>query len=124
MERDRLPGILPLIALIVIIAYGMSRDKSNQSVAIVNSKDYKFKPYSIDSLNNVIDSLQTEIFMLEDGFDSKEHRYEDIINEYQLGLSYLKDYHPDAYKDFHRIIGMKENYSRELERENSKRLKL
>jgi hypothetical protein len=124
MERDRLPGILPLIALIVIIAYGLSRDKSNPSVAIVNSKDYKFKPYSIDSLNNVIDSLQTEIFMLEDGFDSKEHRYEDIINEYQLGLSYLKDYHPDAYKDFHRIIGMKENYSRELERENSKRLKL
>ena len=124
MERDRLPGILPLIALIVIIAYGLSRDKSNPSVAIVNSKDYKFKPYSIDSLNNVIDSLQTEIFMLEDGFDSKEHRYEDIINEYQLGLSYLKDYHPDAYKDFHRIIGMKENYSRELERENGKRLKL
>ena len=124
MERDRLPGILPLIALIVIIAYGLSRDKSNPSVAIVNSKDYKFKPYSIDSLNNVIDSLQTEIFMLEDGFDSKEHRYEDIINEYQLGLSYLKDYHPEAYKDFHRIIGMKENYSRELERENGKRLKL
>jgi hypothetical protein len=124
MERDRLTGILPLIALIVIIAYGLSRDKSNPSVAIVNSKDYKFKPYSIDSLNNVIDSLQTEIFMLEDGFDSKEHRYEDIINEYQLGLSYLKDYHPEAYKDFHRIIGMKENYSRELERENGKRLKL
>jgi hypothetical protein len=124
MERDRLTGILPLIALIVIIAYGLSRDKSNPSVAIVNSKDYKIKPYSIDSLNNVIDSLQTEIFMLEDGFDSKEHRYEDIINEYQLGLSYLKDYHPEAYKDFHRIIGMKENYSRELERENGKRLKL
>ncbi len=124
MERDRLPGILPLIALIVIIAYGLSRDKSNPSVDIVNSKDYKLKPYSIDSLNNVIDSLQTEIFMLEDGFDSKEHRYEDIINEYQLGLSYLKDYHPEAYKDFHRIIGMKENYSHELERENGKRLKL
>ncbi len=124
MERDRLPGILPLIALIVIIAYGLSRDKSNPSVDIVNSKDYKLKPYSIDSLNNVIDSLQTEIFMLEDGFDSKEHRYEDIINEYQIGLSYLKDYHPDAYKDFHRIIGMKENYSHELERENGKRLKL
>jgi len=124
MERDRLTGILPLIALIVIIAYGLSRDKSNPSVDIVNSKDYKFKSYSIDSLNNVIDSLQTEIFMLEDGFDSKEHRYEDIINEYQIGLSYLKDYHPDAYKDFHRIIGMKENYSHELERENGKRLKL
>jgi len=77
-----------------------------------------------DSLNIVIDSLQTEIFMLEDGFDSKEHRYEEVLFEYELGISYLKDYHPKAYKDFHRIIGMKENYSHELERENSKRLKL
>ncbi len=77
-----------------------------------------------DSLNTVIDSLQSEIFMLEDGFDSKEHRYEDILFEYELGISYLKDYHPKAYKDFHRIIGMKERYSSELERENNKRLRL
>jgi hypothetical protein len=124
MEKDKFPVILPLIALIVIIAYGMSRDKSNQSVAIVNSKDYKFKPYSIDSLNNVIDSLQTEIFMLEDGFDFKEHRYEDVLFEYELGISYLKDYHPKAYKDFHRILAHKEKYSHELERENNKRLKM
>jgi hypothetical protein len=124
MEKDKFPGILGLVLLIIIIAYGLSRDKSNPSVAIVNSKDYKFKPYSIDSLNNVIDSLQTEIFMLEDGFDSKEHRYEDVIFEYELGMSYLKDYHPKAYKDFHRIIGMRERFTAELERENSKRLKI
>jgi hypothetical protein len=76
-----------------------------------------------DSLNKVIDSLRTEIIFLEDGFDVKEHRYEDVIFEYELGLSYLKDYHPKAYKDFNRIIGMKERYSAELERENNKRLK-
>ncbi len=75
-----------------------------------------------DSLRNVIDSLKIEIEMNENGFDSKEHRYEDVINEYQLGLSYLKDYHPKAYQDFHRIIGMKERYSFELERDNKKRL--
>jgi len=76
-----------------------------------------------DSLHKVIDSLEIEIFYLEDGFDDKEHRYENVISEYEIGLSYLKDYHPDAYKDFHRIIGMKERYTRELDRENKKRLK-
>ena len=79
---------------------------------------------NVDSLNSVIDSLQTEIFVLEDGFDFKEHRYEDIIFEYELGMSYLKDYHPKAYKDFHRIIGMRERFSSELERENKKRISI
>jgi hypothetical protein len=32
-----------------------------------------------DSLNIVIDSLQTEIFYLEDGFDHKEHIYEQAL---------------------------------------------
>jgi hypothetical protein len=62
--------------------------------------------------------------MLEDGFDSREHRYEDVISDYEIGLSYLKDYHPTAYKDFHRIVGMREKYSFELERENKKRLNI
>jgi hypothetical protein len=77
-----------------------------------------------DSLQSVIFSLQSDIKMLEDGFDSREHRYEDVLFEYELGLSYLKDYHPTAYKDFHRIVGMRERYSHELERENIKYLKL
>ncbi len=75
-----------------------------------------------DSLKNVIDSLQSDIRILEDGFDEKEKRYSDVINEYEIGVSYLKDYHPNAYQDFHRIIGMKEHYSRDLDRENKKRL--
>jgi hypothetical protein len=77
-----------------------------------------------DSLQNVIFSLQSDIKMLEDGFDSREHRYEDVLSEYEMGLSYLKDYHPTAYKDFHRIVGMRERYTHELERENIKHLKL
>lgn len=76
----------------------------------------------VDSLENVVDSLNIEFKFQEDSFDSKEQKYEDIIFEYEMGLSYLKDYHPAAYKDFHRIIGMKERYSHELVRENSKRL--
>lgn len=77
----------------------------------------------VDSLEYVVDSLDTELKFQEDGFDSRERRYEDIISEYEMGLSYLKDYHPVAYRDFHRIIGMKERYSHELVRENTKRLK-
>ena len=77
-----------------------------------------------DSLQNVIGNLQSEIHILEDGFDTKEHRYEDVIGEYEFGISYLKEYHPKAYKDFHRVVGFKERYSFELERENNKRLKL
>jgi len=77
-----------------------------------------------DSLQSVIDSLQTEYKILEDGCESRESRCEDIIYEYEIGLSYLKDYHPNAYKDFHHILGMKEKYSKELDRENKQRLKI
>ncbi len=77
-----------------------------------------------DSLRNVITQLRIENENEEDGWDKKEHRYEDVLFEYELGISYLKDYHPKAYQDFHRIIGMKGRYSYELERENKKRLQL
>jgi hypothetical protein len=72
----------------------------------------------------VITQLRIDNQNEEDGWDKKEHRYEDVLFEYELGISYLKDYHPKAYQDFHRIIGMKERYSNELERENKKRLQL
>lgn len=111
---DYWPILVPIL-IVLTIAWGLSREKELAPQPI--SVEYK-----IDSLNNMIDSLQTEIFYLEDGFDFKEHRYEDVIFEYELGLSYLKDYHPNAYKDFHRIIGMKERYSNELKKENIKRL--
>ena len=114
------PVVVPiLIVLGIAVVLSLNHSKENISKA---EKSYLIKLEKIDSLQNVIDSLQTEIFFLEDGFDNKEHRYEDIMFEYELGLSYLKDYHPKAYKDFHRIIGMRERYSSELNRENSKRL--
>ena len=90
----------------------------------MSRENYEIQTRTIDSLQNVIGNLQSDIKMLEDGFDTKEHRYEDILLDYEIGLSYLKDYHPIAYKDFHRIIGMRERYSHELERENIKLLKL
>ena len=45
-----------------------------------NHKDKQIvRTDKVDSLNKVIDSLQTEIFYLEDGFDHKEHIYEQAI---------------------------------------------
>jgi hypothetical protein len=113
----------PLILLvsILLLAIGLSVNHSKENITKAE-ESYLSSLQKRDSLQNVIDSLQTEIIMLEDGFDSKEHRYEDVIFEYELGLSYLKDYHPTAYKDFHRIIGMRERYTTELNRENTKRL--
>jgi hypothetical protein len=116
---------LPLILFfsLLLLAVGFSVNHEDKPVVAMSRENYAIKQRMIDSLIVANDSLQTEIFMLEDGFDSKEHRYEDIIFEYELGMSYLKDYHPKAYKDFHRIIGMRERFTAELERENSKRLK-
>ena len=105
-----------------IIAVGLSMNARDKPIVAMSRESYEIKNHTIDSLNKVVDSLQTEIFTIEDGFDFKEHRYEDVVFEYELGLSYLKDYHPKAYKDFHRIIAHKEQYSHETERENSKRL--
>jgi hypothetical protein len=116
------PVVVPIL-IIFLIAWGLSTNKTTEKTVLnLSLQDYEDEKAKVDSLNKVVDSLQTEIFYLEDGFDEKEHRYEDVIFEYELGISYLKDYHPKAYKDFHRIIGMRERYSAELNRENIKRL--
>lgn len=116
------PVVVPIL-FVFVIAWGLSRNKTTEKTILnLSLQDYEDEKAKVDSLNKVVDSLQTEIFFLEDGFDDKEHRYEDVIFEYELGISYLKDYHPKAYQDFHRIIGMRERYSAELERENGKRL--
>jgi hypothetical protein len=109
------------ILVIGFIAVGLSMNHNKVNITKAE-ESYLVSLQKQDSLKNVIDSLQTEIFVLEDGCDYKEHRYENVIDEYEMGMDYLKYYHPKAYKDFHRIIGMKERYSKELERENSKTL--
>ena len=112
---------LVVIVLIVAVGLTMNHNKTNVEKA---EDSYISSLQKRDSLQTTIDSLKSEIEIMENDFDSKEHRYEDIIGEYEIGLSYLKDYHPKAYKDFHRIIGMKERYSSELDKENKKRLSI
>jgi hypothetical protein len=76
-----------------------------------------------DSLQNLVDSLQVELESQAKRFDSKEKEYNKVIFEYELGIDRIEKYHPKAYEDFHRILAYKEEYSREDEMENKKRLK-
>ena len=115
--------VLTIIVLVIGIIAAQPLYEDKKPVVAMSRENYEIQTRTIDSLQNVVGSLQSEIHMLEDGFDTKEHRYEDVIGEYELGLSYLEYYHPKAYRDFHRVIGMRERYSFELERENIKRLK-
>jgi hypothetical protein len=75
-----------------------------------------------DSLQNVINQLQIDFENEEDGWDNKEKRYEQILFEYEYGLDHLKNYQPHAYREFHRILSHKENFTRQDEQENIKRL--
>jgi gas vesicle protein len=75
-----------------------------------------------DSLQNVINELQMDLKMQSDGFDSKEKRYSEILFEYEYGLDHLKNYQPQSYREFHRILAHKEIFSRQDEQDNIKRL--
>ena len=75
-----------------------------------------------DSLQNIINELQMDLKLQSDGFDSKEKRYDEIIFEYQWGVDYLKYYHTQAYRDFHRMLSHKEIFNRQDEQDNIKRL--
>ena len=112
------------IIAVAIVSIGFSMNNKDKPIIAMGIENYEIQTRTIDSLHNVIGNLQSDIKILEEGFDSREHRYEDVISDYEMGLSYLKYYHPLAYKDFHRIVGMRERYSHELERENIELLKL
>ena len=119
MENKNNTVIQYIIGTIIIVALTI--------VAIRKPNDMVSPPIEHnckkDSLQLVISDLRGTLEMEENGWDSKEARYENIIEEYEFMMGYLHDYHIEAYKDIHRVTGMKEKYSREVERENKTRLK-
>jgi hypothetical protein len=102
------------IVSILVFSYLQSNDVSPINVGQHICKE--------DSLQNVINQMKIEIENDEDGWDKKEQRYENIIFEYEYGMEHLKHSNPEAYREFHRIIGYKERYNRETDRENKQRL--
>jgi hypothetical protein len=123
MENRNNVLMISFVAIAVLLSWGLTKDfNERQAPSADNICKQDSLQIVIDSLKNEIESLVEEKTMLEDGFDFKERRYEEILFEYDFGIDHLKNYHPAAYKDFHRIIAHKERYSKQDERDNKQRL--
>ena len=119
MENKNNVLLIMLIGVVILLSWGLTENYNNRQLPTFETKSCKE-----DSLQNVINQLQIDFENEQDGWDDKERRYEQILFEYEIGLDHLKHYHTESYKEFHRIIGYKENYSHETERENKKRLNI
>ena len=78
-ENTTLKLALGTLIMVGITVVGLSTNHKDKQVVRTDK---------IDSLNHVIDSLQTEIFYLEDGFDHKEHIYEQVIYDCEHGKNH------------------------------------
>ena len=96
--------------------------RSDRSVKSENFSNKVLANAPTDSLQRVIDDLQIQIETHNNLYDERETKYEQIIFEYEIGISHIEKYHNDAYRDFHRILAHKERFTREDEKENIKRL--
>jgi len=110
------------IIAISIVSIGFSMNNKDKPVVAMSRENYQIQTHTIDSLTRVVDSLEMEIHSQAQKFDNKEKKYKEILFEYELGIDRIKNYHPKAYEDFHRILAYREDYSREAEIENKKRL--
>jgi hypothetical protein len=125
MENRNNVLTISLIAVIVLLSWGLTKNfNDSNTTVLVNGNQCKQDSLQIvvDSLKNEIESRDEEISILNDGFDFKERRYEEILFEYEYGLDHLKNYHLKAYEDFHRIIANKERFSRQTEKDNKQKL--
>jgi hypothetical protein len=110
------------IIAITIVSIGFSMNNKDKPVVAMSRENYQIQTHTIDSLTRAVDSLEMEIHSQAQKFDNKEKKYKEILFEYELGIDRIKNYHPKAYEDFHRILAYREDYSREAEIENKKRL--
>ena len=122
MENRNNVIMISFIAIAVLLSWGLTKDFNERAAPALAPLPGNAHVCQEDSLRTVIANLQMDLENQEDGWDKKESRYEDILFEYSFGLDRLKETHPSAYKEFHRIIAYSERYSKEVERENIKRL--
>lgn len=125
MENRNNVLLIAFIAIAVLLSWGLTKDFNERQAPLAqigNVCKQDSLQILVDSLQNECESLKEDITVLEDGFDTKERRYEDILFEYEFGIDRIKETHPNAYKEFHRIISYRERYSKQDERDNKKRL--
>ena len=88
---------------------------------VIKPNNVALEPITIeckaDSLQIVIDSLNSEFEIQREGWENKEKRYESIIFHYQYGLGYIKDYDPATYQKIIRIAMLREDFSYDVEKE-------
>ena len=82
MEKTNSLAFIILLILILGLAWGLSNNHKTE-IQVIASNVCKE-----DSLRKVIDSLNKELEILNDGFDYKEQRYEEII--YELEQKYKR----------------------------------
>ena len=122
MERTTKATLMFIIGMIL----GFGVIIGVEHLVRTNNKPKEIKTNQIsqtDSLQKVVDSLQIELESQSKRFDIKEKQFNKVIFEYEFGIEWLEKYHPKAYEEFHRVLAYKEDYSREDEIENKKRLK-
>jgi len=122
MENKNNVLLISLVAIAVLLSWGLTKNFNEQQVSSVNTCKQDSLQIVVDSLKNENESLKEEMTILLDGFDFKERRYEEILFEYEYGLDHLKNYYPESYKEFHRIIANKERFTRQTERDNKQKL--
>lgn len=69
---------ITLVAMIILLSWGLTENYKEY-----NSPKFEKKYCKEDSLRKVVDSLNTELEILNDGFHYKEQRYEEIIYEFE-----------------------------------------
>jgi len=104
----------------LILYVSVIKPKNTPIVEETNTNQLLVENQKLKSEN---DSLSAELQSQAQRTDFKEKKYKEIVFEYELGIDRIKNYHPKAYEDFHRILAYREDYSREAEYENKKRLK-
>ena len=123
MENKNSTLLIMLIAIVILLSWGLTKNYNEHTAPLAsNTCKQDSLQIVIDSLKNEYESLVEEKTMLEDGFDFKERRYEEILFEYEYGIEHLRENYPPAYKEFHRIIAHRERFSKEIERDNKKML--
>jgi hypothetical protein len=70
--------MITLVAVIILLSWGLTENYNKYNAPILEKKSCKE-----DSLRKVVDSLNTELEILNDGFHYKEQRYEEIIYEFE-----------------------------------------
>jgi len=122
MNNSVKAAMLFLLGSMVWLVFYMTILKPNNTPVIeeTNTNQLLVENQKLKSEN---DSLNAQLESQAKLFDNTEKKYKEILFEYELGIDRIKNYHPKAYEDFHRILAYKEEYSREAEIENKKRLK-